>query len=478
MLGQPSTIFRNRLRSLLVLMPLALGALVIVFQMGIARLIHDKLGDEAHFIVEILFFATVGPVAVYWALTRVGHWLEERRRLEERVRTNESRLASLLAASADAILSLNRDLEIDSWNRGAELILGYGREEIVGSNFARLLRGRETPEVELRWLADTVERTGFVRGYETVCRTSSGQIVNVELTATRLAEDRSEPGCMSVILRDISDRKRREQEIANLNARLNQRVKDRTQELAEKVDQLAQANLELQSLDQVRSDFVSIVSHQIRAPLTNMQGAVERMRTDCPAISQTCGRMFGILQQQIARLDALVREMLSAARIEAGEVAIHAEPISILPVVQDIVEQVRARSPQRKFQIIDKPGLPPVLADRDRLAEVLTNLLDNADKYSAPTGTIGIEIRASRSDVTVSVLDSGPGLPDVDPDRLFGKFYRAERGDSQPVYGHGLGLYVCRKLIEAQGGRIWAERRGTGGSAFSFALPVWLDADV
>ncbi|GMR10832.1 MAG: hypothetical protein BMS9Abin28_1656 [Anaerolineae bacterium] len=459
-------------------MPLVLGAVVIVYQLGIALIIHDNLGDEAHFIVEILFFATVGPAAVYWALTRVSVWLEERQQLEEKIRTNENRLASLMAASADAILSLNRDFEIDSWNRGAELIFGFSREEIVGSKFVRLLRGREAPEVELRWLADTVERTGFVRGYETVGRTSSGQIVDVELTATQLTEDRSEPGSMSVILRDITDRKRREQEIANLNARLNQLVKDRTQELAEKVDQLAQANLDLQSLDQVRSDFVSIVSHQIRAPLTNMQGAVERMRADCPAITQTCGRMFAILQQQIARLDALVREMLSAARIEAGQVAIHAEPTSIVPVVKDIVEQVQARSPQRKFRIIDKPGLPPVLADRDRLTEVLANLIDNADKYSAPTSTIGIVVWASQSDVTVSVLDSGPGLPDVDPDRLFDKFYRAERGDSQPAYGHGLGLYVCRKLIEAQGGRIWAEGRSTGGAAFSFALPVWRGADA
>ncbi len=139
---------------------------------------------------------------------------------------------------------------------------------------------------------------------------------------------------------------------------------------------------------------------------------------------------------------------------------------------------MKARSPQREFHIVDRPGLPTVLADRDRVAEVLTNLVDNADKYSEPGGAIGIEVRADSAEVTVSILDNGPGLPDIDPDLLFSKFYRAQRGDSQSAYGYGLGLYVCRKLIEAQGGRIWAERRQAGGTAFSFALPVWRSRHV
>jgi K+-sensing histidine kinase KdpD len=113
-----------------------------------------------------------------------------------------------------------------------------------------------------------------------------------------------------------------------------------------------------------------------------------------------------------------------------------------------------------------------VMADRDHVTEVLVNLLDNADKYSPPTSDIHVEIRPTETEVVVSVLDSGPGLRVADLERIFEKFYRAEAGDSQRAYGYGLGLYVCRLLTEAQGGRIWAANRPEGGSNFSLALPV------
>jgi K+-sensing histidine kinase KdpD len=119
-----------------------------------------------------------------------------------------------------------------------------------------------------------------------------------------------------------------------------------------------------------------------------------------------------------------------------------------------------------------KPGLPLVYADRDRVAEVLTNLLDNADKYSPRGMEIAIEVRADQVEVTISVRDQGRGLPAADLDRVFDKFYRADNSDSQAAYGYGLGLYVCRQLIEAHHGRIWAENDPQGGAVFSFTLPV------
>jgi K+-sensing histidine kinase KdpD len=106
------------------------------------------------------------------------------------------------------------------------------------------------------------------------------------------------------------------------------------------------------------------------------------------------------------------------------------------------------------------------------VAEVLSNLLDNADKYSPPGQPVVVDVRAEQSEVTVSVADRGRGLPPGVVDRVFDKFYRGDNSDSQAVYGYGLGLYVCRRLIEAQGGRIWAENGPQGGAVFSFALPV------
>jgi signal transduction histidine kinase len=222
----------------------------------------------------------------------------------------------------------------------------------------------------------------------------------------------------------------------------------------------------------MRAEFVSVVSHQIRAPLTNMRGAVERMGNDCHVINATCSRMFVILEQQARRLDRLVQDVLNAARIESGQLALEPEPMSVLPVIQQIVDQVRARATGRSYQVSNKPGLPLVFADRDRVAEVLANLLDNADKYSPPGCEAIIDVRADQDQVTISVRDFGVGVPEQDLDRVFDKFYRADSSDSQPAYGYGLGLYVCRRLIEAQGGHIWAENAAGGGAVFSFTLPV------
>src|SRR5262249_12727167 len=147
------------------------------------------------------------------------------------------------------------------------------------------------------------------------------------------------------------------------------------------------------------------------------------------------------------RLDRLVNDVLNASRIESGQLALEPEPVSVLPVIQQVVDQVGARATGRRFHVSDKPGLPLVFADRDRLAEVLANLLDNADKYSPPGHEAVIDVRADQDAVTVAVRDFGVGIPSEDLDRVFDKFYRADSSDSQPAYGYGLGLYVCRSLI-------------------------------
>ena len=107
------------------------------------------------------------------------------------------------------------------------------------------------------------------------------------------------------------------------------------------------------------------------------------------------------------------------------------------------------------------------------MAEVLTNLLDNAYKYSAPNADISVDVRADQCEIAIAVRDHGPGIPDESLKRLFTKFFRINSSDSQSVYGYGLGLYVCRLLIEKQNGRIWAENHPDGGAVFAFALPVW-----
>ena len=180
-----------------------------------------------------------------------------------------------------------------------------------------------------------------------------------------------------------------------------------------------------------------------------------------------------IVDQQVTRLDRLVQHVLDANRIEAGELAMHPEPVSVVPVARQVVAQMRSRLEKRPIHLTETPGLPLIYADRDRLMEVLANLLDNADKYTPASAPVFIDARADEDEVIIEVRDQGPGLPSAERERIFDKFYRTDSSDAQTTYGYGLGLYVCRRLVEAQDGRVWTENHPQGGAVFSVALPIW-----
>lgn len=468
---QSNSVVLQRVAVLRWLFPLSLLLIAALYQTLFARWVHSAYGERMYFIIEAAFFGSIGPLVSFWAMTYIYRWLSEKEQVEKFARASERRLASITSASADAIIGLDAQGRIEFWNRGAELLFGYMESELRGCRLTELFSGNEAAEVELSWLIDNLRREGYVRGHETTCLNSDAVEVIVDLTATQIADENGKPLGMSVIMRDITDRKRRENEIQRLNASLNDKVSERTQELAKKVEELRWVNAELQKLDQVRAEFVSVVSHQLRAPLTNMNGAITHIKMNCDVMNSTCSRMVIILSQQLERMDHLVRDVLNAARIEAGELVLHREPISILPVTRLAVDQMNTRVSGRSIRLIEKPGLPMVLADRDRVVEVLVNLLDNADKYASPGCEILVETAADDTEVTLTVRDSGPGLPPASLDHLFDKFYRIDNSDSQVAYGYGLGLYICRCLVEAHGGRIWAENV-QGGALFSFTLPV------
>lgn len=473
-----NSLLKQRITMLRWALPLALALIAVIYQLGLSRWIHNRYNDVTHFAVEVMFFSTTGPVLAYLTLKQIERWLGEKAEAETLARISERRLAAITASSADAILSLDGDGRITSWNQGAGIIFEYRKGEIAGRTLADIIGGGEAAQVEQAWLIKTVQDAGYLRGYETTCQRRDGSMIDVEITATRISADIGTSEGLSVILRDITDRKRREAEIKQLNESLHWQVSERTAQLARKVEELGRANADLQNIDQMRADFVSLVSHQVRAPLTNMSGAVQRMQAACGQINPTCSRMFSILDQQTARLDRLVQDVLNLARLEAGELALEAEPVSLFPVVEQVVEQTRARVVDRAFSLPAKPGFPLVCADRDRVAEVLANLLDNAVKYSPPDGKVEVDLRAAETEVTISIRDHGAGLPPGDLERVFEKFYRTDGSDSQLAYGYGLGLYFCRRLVEAQLGRIWAENHPEGGAVFSFTLPVWQDRHV
>ena len=226
-----------------------------------------------------------------------------------------------------------------------------------------------------------------------------------------------------------------------------------------------------EQLSRLKSEFISMVSHELRSPLANISASADLiLRTDLDEALKL--EMLEIIRSQSARLAEFVEDVLDAARLEEGKLQLHLEPIALLPLVKGLVGSFRARTSKHRFEILAPEKLPLVLADERKVEVILGNLLENAIGYSPQGGTITVEAKEQAGEgVVVTVADEGIGVPPEHQERIFERFYRVDASDAREVYGYGLGLYIAKKLVQAQGGRIWLESEVGKGSRFSFTLP-------
>lgn len=270
----------------------------------------------------------------------------------------------------------------------------------------------------------------------------------------------------------VDQKERAEAEVYRLNTELQARVDERTHELSVKAEALTIANERLQELDGLKSEFVSLVSHELRAPLTNVRGAVELMHANCLTRNSTCVQMFKILTEQISRLGRLVDNVLNVSRIESGGLGLNCSAVDAVQVAEQAVHHIAAHENGRVFRWAMGAIRPIVWADASWLYDVVANLLDNAAKYSPAHSEVVLDVRSDGGSAVISVSDNGPGIPAEQQEHIFEKFYRLDSGDAKQTYGYGLGLYLCRHLVEAMKGRIWVESEPGRGATFHFVLPL------
>jgi len=285
------------------------------------------------------------------------------------------------------------------------------------------------------------------------------------------------PGIFAFALRwaldQVCERYRAEAAIRELNAALEAKVRERTRRLEEANRELARKNEELETLDRLKDEFVTLVSHEFLAPLTSLNGGLEMLAEVIDELPPRHRETVEIMRRESARLTELVRKILNVSTLDAGRLRIRPGPVALPPLLRRLVHDHRQRAFRCELQLEADPGLPFVLADEDYLVEVVHNLLDNAIKYSPNGGVIRVKAWLVDPDtVAVSVSDQGIGIPKELQDRIFEKFYRVDARENKEVYGHGLGLYFARKLIEAHGGQIRVESERGKGSTFTFTLPV------
>lgn len=276
-------------------------------------------------------------------------------------------------------------------------------------------------------------------------------------------------------------------ENATLYAQVRQYAEELEAKVADRTRDLAAANEKLKELDSLKSEFVSNVSHELRTPLTTIRMSVENL------LDGVAGEMSPVLQRSLTRVkentDRLVRliaDLLDLSRIEAGRVEIRLDRVPVLPLVQDVLEGFRAMAAQKGLVVAPATDSEPAeaMADRDRLHQVLTNLVGNAVKFTPHGGSVTVLTRVvpkdasvqgtqeTREYVEVSVIDTGEGIPPEELTAIFDKFYQVRREGRRKTPGTGLGLAIAKSLVELQGGRIWAEGEPGRGSRFVFTLPL------
>lgn len=220
--------------------------------------------------------------------------------------------------------------------------------------------------------------------------------------------------------------------------------------------------------ERLRSTLLSSVSHDLRTPLGVIEGAASTLLDPAVTLEESARRDLTLtIHEEAERLNRRVRNLLDMTRFEAGAVQIQREWQSLEEVVGAALSRVEFGARPVTVQI--PAGLPLVLCDDVLIEQLLVNLLENAIKYSPPSGAIEVSVRDSAEEVVVTVADRGPGIPESEKERVFEKFHRVAQ--SHPAGGVGLGLAICRSIVAAHGGRIWAEDREGGGAAFRFALP-------
>lgn len=251
--------------------------------------------------------------------------------------------------------------------------------------------------------------------------------------------------------------------------RVETNARDEVGQLADAFNRMAS---QLEGVERSRRELVGNVSHELKTPISALQAHLENL---LDGVEEPNMDVLALMLGQCERLARLVEQLLDLSRLESGDVPLELEPVGLGPLVEQVVAEVGVARADRAVSVHNEvaPGLPPLKADRERLHQVLFNLLDNAFRFTPPGGTVTVGAHLENGSCAISVEDTGAGIPEEHLARVFERFYRVDSSRARSDGGTGIGLAIARSVVEAHGGRIWAEQGGHGGATFRFLVPAW-----
>jgi len=396
---------------------------------------HRYIAEVAPWVTSGLMLVLLTMVA--WLSGRATRRLT-RRSLDERqaqIQNDETRLRTTICTVVDALITISDRGIIESVNPATQRIFGHTEEELIGRNVSMLMPEphRRAHDGYLSRYVETNDPRVIGLGREVSCVRKTGEEFPADLAVNEMwvNEERKFVG----LIRDITERKR---------------------------------------VEQLKSDFVSVVSHELRTPLTSIRGSLGLLMSPVAGeLPETARELLAIAVRNSDRLIRLINDILDLQKIESGEIAVNEEAIDVGSFLEHAVEDNQGIAD--KFEVTlelknDAPGAM-VYADRDRLMQVLTNLISNAVKFSPPGAAVELMLTHAGDDLCFAVTDQGPGIPEEFQSKIFDRFSQADTSATRKQGGTGLGLSIAQSIMELHGGSLRFTTETGEGTTFTFTLP-------
>ncbi|MFT3702987.1 MAG: PAS domain-containing sensor histidine kinase [Agriterribacter sp.] len=353
--------------------------------------------------------------------------------------SRQALFATVVEFSEDAILTKTLDGTITSWNQAAERLFGYNESEILHQHILKLIPHNRAEEEEM--IIASILRGEKVINYKTVRKTKTGKEIDVALTVSPMYDPAGRIIGASNIARDISG------------------------EVATEA-KLVESNLELQRSNMYKDEFIALLGHELKTPLTSLKACLQLAQQ----IPNRQNEFLDKADHHIERISSMLSELLDVARLQSGRFEIVPTKTNAIGFLKDAVEIVQRAHPSHQIQYYFAVDCVWVNADAARMEQVMINLLTNAVKYSPNSDKVVVRTQLMTEALEITVQDSGLGIPENDLEKIWTRFYRVP-SHKKRIPGLGIGLHLCRNIVLAHKGAIWAESVPEKGSVFHVRIP-------